>query len=117
MTLYLDDMRPCPVGATLARTVAEAIAVVQAAIDRGDAWDAASLDHDLGACQPCLDQIDFYVAGVMPYCEHVGTGQTFVRWMIDTGTWPRERPTVHSMNPDGRRRMEEEIARYFSAPA
>jgi hypothetical protein len=115
--LYLDDVRPCPIGWTLARTVKEAIQRVEMAKSIKDPFEAASLDHDLGACDAChAGPQAWWNEGGMPFCDHVGTGSTFVDWMIETGNWPIDRPTVHSMNPVGRRRMQVAIDRYFVPP-
>jgi hypothetical protein len=81
----------------------------------------ASLDHDLGACEDCLSA---YAAaqlrgdvhpwqGVMPNCPHFGTGYTLVCWMEETGHWPHLKPAVHSMNPEGARRMRLVIDHHF----
>lgn len=104
MRLYLDDIRPCPEGWTLARSVDEAIAKVLKCREKGEAWEAASLDHDLAE--------DHY--GIVGYGEppHTGTGLDFVDWMINEKQWPLRRPYVHSSNPNGRDRMRQAIERY-----
>lgn len=43
MNIYLDDLRDCPEGFTIARTVDEAIRLIES-----NEVDALSLDHDLG---------------------------------------------------------------------
>jgi hypothetical protein len=105
--LYLDDVRPCPLGWTLAKTVRAA----QILLHSGLVTDA-SLDHDLGACESCLAE---WRKGErvheMPNCEHFGTGYTLVCWMEKTGIWPKNKTTVHSMNPVGRARMQQAIDR------
>ncbi len=111
--LYLDDMRPCPVGWILARNVEEAKPYLIAGQVR-----RASLDHDLGACDRCngktaeqwLEEHDYKS---MPHCEHVGTGYTLVCWMEETGHWPQEKPNVHSANPAGAARMRQAINRHY----
>lgn len=79
----------------------------------------ASLDHDLGACEKCMDgktwgqwlaKHDWQQA---PNCDHFGTGYTLVCWMEETGHWPKEKPTVHSANPVGRQRMQQAIDHSF----
>jgi hypothetical protein len=89
MKLWVDDVRPAPPGWVHARTIAEA----QELLAAGQV-EEASLDHDLG-----MDQLD---------------GSALVRWMAQTGHWPRARPVVHSMNPVGRAYMEGVIERYFA---
>lgn len=135
MRLYLDDIRPCPPGMVLAKTVADAIIVVLQTRLRGDVFEAASLDHDLGACEECrrtsiaehalwlndgappLPDARYPIIsrwqGVMPFCRHFGTGLDFVDWMVKSGIWPVTKPTVHSMNPSGARQMRLTIDRYF----
>lgn len=115
--LWLDDMRPAPVGWVHVKTVKEAALYLAAGNVR-----RASLDHDLGACDACngrdvnawLEEHDYKS---MPHCTHVGTGYELVCWMEETGIWPRERPTVHSNNPAGRARMLQAIARRFDRVA
>ena len=107
--LYLDDMRPCPVGYHVARSVREAIELMRA-------WTVVtmSLDHDLGACATCI-RTDPQAAATL-HCEHVPNGQAFVRWMIATGCWPREMPVVHSANPSGREAMRALIRAHWRSP-
>ena len=106
--LYLDDVRKCPFGYTLARSVAEAVAIMKA-------WNVteASLDHDLGACADCLAS-DAHAAETL-HCDHVPDGRAFVRWMIATGCWPRRKPVVHSANPSGAAAMRAMIDQHFEA--
>ena len=111
MNLWLDDIRPAPIGWTHVKTVDDAKALLlQGGVVR------ASLDHDLGACEPCMDKWRNGPSdGLMPNCEHFGTGYTLCVWMAEHNVWPHERPTVHSANPVGRDRMRGVIARYFPA--
>jgi len=117
MNLWLDDIRPAPIGLQHAFTVAEA----QEMLLTGDVVKA-SLDHDLGACPACLNgrtpeqwlEETNYTA--MPHCEHFGTGYTLVCWMEETGHWPQEKPVVHSRNPAGRAKMEQAIERSWRKP-
>jgi hypothetical protein len=88
LRLWLDDARAAPEGWVHACTVAEA----QALLASGEV-EQASLDHDLGMDQP--------------------DGSALVRWMEQTGHWPKTRPVVHSMNPAGRATMEAVIERHF----
>lgn len=79
----------------------------------------ASLDHDMGACADCLggltpeEWLERHTYRSMPHCDHLGTGYTLVCWMEMTGHWPLEKPVVHSMNPDGRKRMQLAIDRHY----
>ena len=107
--LYLDDVRPCPVGWTCARSVAEAIEIMRK-------WTVveASLDHDLGACGDCIAR-DSHAAATL-HCDHVPDGRAFVRWMIATGCWPARKPVVHSANPSGAAAMRSMIDAHWRAP-
>lgn len=108
MKLWLDDMRPAPMGWTLAATMAQAQEYLRTA-----PVEEASLDHDLGACVACTKARGGNWGGNMPHCEHVGTGYTLCVWMAQTGHWPQTKPTVHSMNAEGAARMRGVITRYF----
>ena len=110
--LWLDDMRPAPVGWLHVKTVEEAKPILASGKVR-----KLSLDHDLGACRDCLkgrspeqwlDESDYQS---MPNCDHFGTGYTLVCWMEETGNWPAELPTLHTANPVGRSKMYAAIHR------
>jgi hypothetical protein len=77
--LWLDDVRPAPDGWVHARSVNEAVAVLEAG---GVAF--ASLDHDLG---------DFAGDG--------GDGARLTDWMAFHDVWPSQGLRVHSSNPVG----------------
>lgn len=107
--LWLDDVRdPVKYGAygyTWVKTVDEA----KPLLETGRVI-TASLDHDLGACESCMEQWrDKDYAVSMPNCEHFGTGYTLVTWMEETGNWPLSKPNVHSANPVGAARMRQVI--------
>lgn len=104
MKLYLDDIRPCPEGWTYAQTVSEAVSQVEACLARGETWTHASLDHDLAE--------EHYRISRDGSPPHTGTGLDFVDWMIERNMWPEHPPRVHSMNPDGAKRMKQAIVRY-----
>ena len=116
--LWLDDIRPAPLGWYHVYTVGAA----QALLKSGEVRNA-SLDHDLGACETCMGgktAEQWLVESNytrMPHCEHVGTGYTLVCWMEETGHWPQEKPTVHSANPAGRFRMRQAIDREWERRA
>ncbi len=74
----------------------------------------ASLDHDLGECEECA--ASFPPRGyrlVTDTCRHRMTGYDLVKWMAETGCWPRTKPKVHSQNPVGRANMTATIDRYY----
>ena len=112
---YMDDIRPAPAGFFLVRTVAEMKRLLTAGV-----VDFASFDHDMGACETCVkhgrhigrndgsNEQSFF-----NWCQHHEDGTHLVNWMIETGHWPKYQPRVHSMNPIGRARMEQLIARHF----
>lgn len=111
--LWLDDIRPAPPGWIHVKTDVEARAWLLRGVH------AASLDHDLGACETCLEGLtpeawlEKHEFQSMPNCEHFGTGYTLVCWMEETGNWPTEKPTVHSRNPAGRMKMQAAIDRHY----
>lgn len=126
MKLFLDDVRwpefigVDPDGWYVVRNVKQAIETVERVLEMGEEWEEASLDHDLGACDVCMEGRTWEewlieCAGTaMPNCEHYGTGYNFVQWMIENDKWPTKKPRVHSMNPVGRARMEMAIDEHWS---
>lgn len=118
MNLWLDDVRD-PInfnreGWWWVKTVEEA----KKALLTGEI-ENASLDHDLGACDACMDGLTPWGWLVrtngqsMPHCEHVGDGTQLCNWMAETGNWPKTKPSVHSANSVGRKRMQGIIDRYW----
>ncbi len=100
--LWLDDERPAPPGWTWAKTVAEAIAILEAG-----PVEAASLDHD-------LSDFDAATAGGTSQ-RRERTGYDLCLWMAENGVWPRQRPVVHSANPVGRQAMVQFLERHWRA--
>lgn len=110
-SLFLDDVRNPPSGDgwptwTLCRTLEEAKAFVLAG-----PVDYMSLDHDLGQCDACRSDLG------PDHCPHVGTGYDFVKWLAETGHWPKHKPHVHSANPVGAAHMRQMFDRYWFTPA
>jgi hypothetical protein len=111
MKLYLDDARSPPDESwTLVRSAEEAKVLLAAG-----GVEHASLDYDLGECDECKAKSTtpglFY-----PFtCRHRLTGYELVKWMVDTGTWPKHKPVVHSTTPnrEGRAAMVAVIERNF----
>ena len=87
MRLWLDDLRPAPEGWRWAKTVEEAISLLE-----GGEVTECSLDHDLGSDIP--------------------EGYALVLWMAENNIWPSEGIAVHSANPPGAERMCGVIERY-----
>ncbi len=114
MKLWLDDIRPAPEGWTWVYTVQAAAAKLEQGI-----VTEASLDHDLGACVVCLEGkspeqwLEEHNYQSMPNCKHFGTGYDLVCWMEETGHWPHNKPTVHSANPAGKKRMQMVIDKHY----
>lgn len=97
--LWLDDIRdPARFGCIGWTWVTTA----EAAIDllKTGRVVEASLDHDLSIAA---------TIGVCDWNTEV-TGYDVVCWMEEHDVWPRDGTRVHSMNPEGRRRMEFAIA-------
>jgi len=97
MNLWVDDIREPPDGWVWAKSAAEAKQYLKTR-----QVEKASLDHDLS--------FDHYSV-TDNYNEE--TGYDLVKWMCETGHWPKEKPVVHSMNPVGRQNMIQLIDRYF----
>ncbi len=95
--LYLDDVRPCPVGWYPCRTPSDFKFLVQ-----NYQWDEMSLDHDLGD-HPDLN-------------PDMITGYDLLQWMCSMGwaMWPEHKPRVHSFNPVGAENMRTLIEHYWN---
>lgn len=120
MNLWLDDVRDPAKFGCIGWTWVKTVDAAKAALATGDVVKC-SLDHDLGACPVCLggkteaQWLDEHDYQSMPNCNHFGTGYDLVCWMEETGIWPVERPTVHSANPVGVRRMRAVIDQNWQA--
>lgn len=100
MNLWLDDVRdPVKHGKIGWKWVKTAKAAIK--MLKSGKVVKASLDHDLTIAQT-LGQDD-----------KEETGYTVVCWMEENNCWPPEGVTVHSMNPVGKKRMEEVIRRAY----
>lgn len=84
MNIYLDDLRKCPKGFVLARTVEEAIALLEA-----NEVDILTLDHDLG---------EDGNGDLLP------TGYDLVKYMCERGLYAKKF-YMHTSNPVGRENM------------
>ena len=94
MKIWLDDLRPVPQGYEGAKSVNEAIALIEEAEGRGIEIEVLDLDHDLG---------DYYSDG--------GDAIKLLDWLAERETfYPVE---IHTANPVGRANMERMLARYW----
>lgn len=79
----------------------------------------ASLDHDIGACQDCTNNLRHIGDMKTPEttffntCNHAKTGYDVVCWMEENNVWPEEGVQVHSQNPVGRARMQQVIDKHY----
>ena len=119
MRLWLDDVRePWKHGfiaAEWARNYDQAIAMLKTG-----RITFASLDHDIGACADCVEKM-LHVGDMKTpettfynHCPHAKSGLDVVRWMEKNNVWPRDGVVVHSMNPEGRKDMQQVINRHYS---
>lgn len=132
MKMYLDDIRPCPVGWDLVKTVEQAKEFCMS-----NHVTDMSLDHDLGACRDCMrtfigdmlngfdsfDDLSYEELSnlwlmksqmkAMPHCDHFGSGYNFICWLEEHPQYWPERIQVHSANPVGRARMQQVIDKYY----
>ncbi|MFC6226475.1 cyclic-phosphate processing receiver domain-containing protein [Paenibacillus allorhizosphaerae] len=79
INVYLDDVRPCPKGFKIARSVESCIKLISSA-----KVDTLSLDHDLGFGKP--------------------SGYEIVKFMVTNKIYAKK-IIIHSANPFGRLRM------------
>lgn len=118
MKLWLDDVRDPnehgAIGFTWAKTYAEAIRYLKSGL-----VTFASLDHDIGACQDCIDH-DYHIGDMQTAettffnrCPHAESGYNVVCWMEENNVWPIDGTRVHSMNPVGRQRMQQVIDGHY----
>lgn len=114
MNVWLDDVRDAPAGWVHCRTIEQ----VQSLFLSGNIPEYMSLDHDLGYAIEFLQEELLNTAedGVIVPAKDVTynkTGYDLVKWMAEHNHWPKNKPTVHSMNPTGRANMLATIDRYF----
>lgn len=107
MRIWLDDVREMPSGYDVhCRTVRE----IQELLKTGQV-EEASLDHDLGICPKCtpgefsgkanivvVQSLESCCDTKTCQCHCHETGSHLVRWMAETGNWPKKKPRVHSAN-------------------
>lgn len=118
MKLWLDDVRDPKVNGAIgfvwAKNYEEAIVF----LETGDVT-FASLDHDIGACQDCIDKVlhigDMQTPETTFYnrCPHAKSGYDVVNYLEKNNLWPTDGVAVHSMNPVGRQRMKQVIDKHY----
>lgn len=119
INLWLDDMRdPAAFGAigfVWVKTYNEAIKFLQLGI-----VEFASLDHDIGACEGCVEYCLHIGDMTTPEttffnrCPHEKTGYDVVCWLEEHPQfWPPNGVRVHSANPVGRQRMDKHVVDFF----
>ncbi len=101
MILWLDDIRE-PwrhgyMGAEWAKTYDAAIALLKTG-----RVEFASLDHDLSEA-----------ATIGQPAPGEKTGYDVLLWMRSTGIWPPKGIRVHSLNPEGKKRMRALIYEHY----
>ncbi len=94
MRLWLDDLRPVPEGYIGAKSVNEAIALIETAEDEGEEIEMLDLDYDLGR-----------------YEADGGNGVDLIEWLADRETFYPVK--IHSTHPYGAHLMERKIAGYW----
>ena len=94
MKIWVDDLRQVPEGYEWAKSVNEAIALVEKAEAEQEEIEILDLDHDLG---------DYYSDG--------GDAIKLLDWLAERGTFYPVR--IHTANPVGRENMERMLARYW----
>jgi hypothetical protein len=129
--IWLDDVRPEPAGWVRAYTVEEVRKYLNT-----EAVDDLSIDNDLGLksavvgdyCGHCEDEIwdgEDYVMGCVTldpngdclcpcHTEMNPEGYTLVDWMESSGTWPKNKPTVHSQNAVRAAYMRKVINKHYN---
>lgn len=94
MKLWLDDLRPTPLGYLWLKSVNEAKRCILQAEASGQTIELIDLDHDAG--------------------DYVADGGDYIKlldWMAETG---RKYPVkLHTANPVGRANMQRVIDRYL----
>ncbi len=94
MKIWVDDLRPVPQGYMWAKSVNQAISLVEKAEAENEEVEVLDLDHDLG---------DYYSDG--------GDAIKLLDWLAERGTFYPVK--IHTANPVGRENMERMIARYW----
>ena len=94
MKVWVDDIRRVPYGYEWAKSVNEAIVLIEEAERSGVTIELLDLDHDLG---------DYYADG--------GDAIKLLDWLAERETFYPI--AIHTANPVGRANMERMITRYW----
>lgn len=114
MKLWVDDVRPSPLGEddwTWAKSFGEAVRLFAS---QPGSVQMASLDHDLGYIDPSSWRkgIVFAPGHTEGYDWDAPTGYDLVKWIWANNTWPKVSLAIHTANPVGARNMSAIIERY-----
>ena len=94
MKIWLDDLRPVPEGYMWAKSVNQAITMIEKAENAAETVELLDLDHDLG-----------------DYCLDGGDAIKLLDWLAERETYYPVQ--IHTANPVGRQNMERLISRYW----
>jgi len=94
MKIWVDDLRPIPRDYVGAKSVNQAIALIEEAEREGKTVELLDLDHDLG-------NFATYGGDAIKLLDYLAERETFYPVVI------------HTANPVGRANMERMIARYW----
>lgn len=108
MKLWLDDLRKPPEGWYWLKTADEAIDCMANCVEM-EAVSVISMDHD-------LSDLQYIQEGQLSKEQREAiakekTGYDVICWMEENNCWPA-RVVIHSMNPEGARRMADVAARH-----
>ena len=95
ISVWLDDLRPAPVGHVLCKSVNQAKCVIEACEHAGIKINVIDCDHDLG-----------------DYAKDGGDGIKLLDWLVERGAFYPIK--LHTQNAVGRENMQREIDRYWS---
>ena len=94
MKIWLDDLRPAPLGYVGVKSVNQAIELIKKAEAESIDVEILDLDHDLG-----------------DFCNDGGDAIKLLDWLVERGTFYPVK--LHTANPVGRSNMERMLARYW----
>ena len=95
MKIWIDDLRPAPPDYVLAKSVNQAIAMIEKAEAAEETIELLDLDHDLG-----------------DYASDGGDAIKILDWLAERETFYPIK--IHTANPVGRSNMERMLNRFWS---